>query len=192
MEHKRKLRAEMLSIRDAMDPGAAARASAAIARRVLDLPAFRESRTIMAYVDVRNEVGTGTLIRAALAGGKRVAVPVTDRERRRLIAARITDYPGDLAPGAYGIPEPREYREIRLGELDCILVPGVAYDLRGYRLGFGGGYYDRLLPRVRHHAVLIGLAYEYQVCDTVHPEPHDQPVHFLVTEMCTLQFSETR
>jgi|Deesub1362A_J573_1020465.scaffolds.fasta_scaffold00069_120 5-formyltetrahydrofolate cyclo-ligase len=182
MDRKRELRTEILKTRSALGPAEVARASAAVTRRVLDLPAFRESRALLAYVDVRNEVRTGALIRAALAGGKRVAVPVTDRERRELTPALIGIYPEGLTPGAYGIPEPRNYEEIPLGELDCILIPGVAYDYQGYRLGFGGGYYDRFLPRVRHHAVLIGLAYDFQVCRTVYPEPHDQPVHFVVTE----------
>lgn len=180
----------MVKTREAMTPLEVERASAAVTRRVLSLPAFRESRYLLAYVDLRNEVRTGALIQAALAVGKQVALPVTNRERRALTAARITVYPEGLAPGAYGVPEPQRYEEMPPEVLDCILVPGVAYDYTGYRLGFGGGYYDRFLSRVRRHAVLIGLAYDFQVCATVYPEEHDQSVHFVVSETRTLDLSE--
>ncbi|WP_243166710.1 5-formyltetrahydrofolate cyclo-ligase [Candidatus Desulforudis audaxviator] len=179
---KQELRAAMLKARSLLDPAAAAEAGAVIARRVRELPAFRQARCLLAYVDVRNEVGTGTLIRAALDAGKTVAVPVTDRARRRLIPARITTYPEGLEPGAFGVPEPRYFEEIVDAVLDCILVPGVAFDGQGYRLGFGGGFYDRFLRRVGHRAVRIGLAYDFQICPTVYPDPHDEAVDYVVTE----------
>jgi 5-formyltetrahydrofolate cyclo-ligase len=190
MGRKRELRAEILEVRKALDAVEVKRASAAIARRVLSLPVFRESCNLLAYVDVRNEVRTAALIQAALGAGKRVALPVTDRERRNLIVARVSVYPEGLEPGGFGIPEPQRYEEILPRALDCILVPGVAYDYQGYRLGFGGGYYDRFLPQVGHHAVLIGLAYDFQVRPTVYPEAHDQQVHFVVTETRTLAFPD--
>jgi 5-formyltetrahydrofolate cyclo-ligase len=182
MDRKQELRMAMMRIRASLNPAEVARASAAVTRKVLALPAFREAGTVLAYMDVRNEIQTGALIRATFDAGRRVAVPVTDRERRRLIAARITGYPIDLESGPYGIPQPRRYEEIPPGELDCILVPGLAFDYRGYRLGFGGGYYDRFLPRVRDDAVLIGLAYDFQICPTVYPEAHDRAVHVVITE----------
>ncbi len=183
---KQELRAEMLKARSAMDPVAAAKAGASIARRVQELPAFQQSRYLLAYVDVRNEVGTGTLIRAALDSGKKVAVPVTDQVRRRLIPAEITTYPEGLEPGAFGVLEPLHFEEIAYTALDCILVPGVAFDHQGHRLGFGGGYYDRFLRRVGRRAVRIGLAYDFQVRPTVYPDPHDEAVDYVVTEDRTL------
>lgn len=188
MNGKRALRAEVLKIRESLDPPRVAEASAAITRRVLQLPGFLNARTVLAYVDVRNEVQTAGLIRAALAAGKRVALPVTDRQQRALIPALIHTYPAALVPGAYGIPEPRRYTAIPPETLDCVLVPGLAYDYLGYRLGFGGGYYDRFLARVPRHTVLIGPAYEFQVYETVYPEAHDRAVHFVVTEARTLSF----
>ena len=190
MDKKQELRLEMLRLRDALSPAAAARAGAAVTRRVLALPAFRDAGTVMAYLDVRKEVQTRALIRKALASGRRVAVPVTDPERRRLIAAGVSGYPIDLEPGPYGIPQPKRYEEIPPGELDCILIPGLAYDVRGYRLGFGGGYYDRFLPRVRSDAVLIGLAYDFQLRPTVYPEAHDRAVHLVATETRILDFRQ--
>lgn len=182
----------MLKARSLLDPATAAAAEAAIARSVLDLPAFRQAGCLLAYVAVRNEVGTGTLIRAALAAGKTVAVPVTDRTRRRLVAARITAYPEGLQPGAFGVPEPRNFEEIAAAVLDCILIPGVAFDHQGCRLGYGGGYYDRFLSGVGRRAARVGLAYDFQVCPTVHPGPHDQTAHYVVTERRVLDLRTGR
>lgn len=189
---KQELRAAMLAARRLLDPLAVAAAEAAVARTARELPAFRQARCLLAYVSVRNEVGTGTLIRAALAAGKTVAVPVTDRARRRLVPARITTYPEGLEPGAFGIPEPRHFEEVAGAVLDCILVPGVAFDHRGFRLGFGGGYYDRFLHLVGRRAARIGLAYEFQVCPTVHPGPHDEAVDYVVTEVRVLDRRTSR
>lgn len=179
---KGELRAAMLKARGLLEPVTAAAAEAAVARMVWELPAFRQARCLLAYVGVRNEVGTGTLIRAALDTGVKVAVPVTDRARRRLVPAGITTYPEGLAPGPFGVPEPRHFEAVAEAALDCILVPGVAFDHQGYRLGFGGGFYDRFLRRVGRRAVRIGLAYDFQLCPTVHPEPHDESVDYVVTE----------
>lgn len=185
---KQELRAELLERRAALTPEEVAEKSAAVTARVLELPHFEKAQTVMAYADFRNEVQTGGIINAALRAGKRVGLPVADRERKSMTVVRIEHYPDDLESGAYGIPEPRPgLPGIETGEIDLILVPGVGFDLDGYRIGFGGGYYDRFFRTIRRRTVKVGLAFDFQVRRTVHPDSHDRGVNYIVTPTRTLR-----
>jgi len=180
---KKDLRTAILARRLALAPAEVAGKSAVIQAKLWQLPAFRTARVLMAYVACRNEVETEKLIRDALLEGKRVVLPVTDVRRKMICARLISRYPEDLVAGPFGIPEPAAFCPlVAREELDLVLVPGVAYDIKGYRLGYGGGYYDRFLPGLRPNAVTVGLAYDFQVVSTVYPEAHDWPVAFVITE----------
>ncbi|SHJ75336.1 5-formyltetrahydrofolate cyclo-ligase [Desulfofundulus thermosubterraneus] len=181
---KGELRKDVLKARGSLSPVEVAEKSKRILTRVLSLEEFHRARTLMAYVDFRNEVQTGALIAESMARGKRVAVPVTDVAGRRLTPSLLLDYPGDLAPGTWGILEPRPecLRPLEPQELDLVVVPGVAFDLKGNRLGYGGGFYDRFLPRTRPDTVWLALAFELQIRPQVYAGPHDCPVHIVVTE----------
>ncbi|MEW6574673.1 MAG: 5-formyltetrahydrofolate cyclo-ligase [Bacillota bacterium] len=182
------LRTAVLNTRRTLSNEKAARASIEIQNRVRSLPVFESANTIMAYAACRNEVQTGRLITEALKGDKRVALPVTDTDKKEIYARVITAYPEDLIPGAYGILEPKtSCPVIPPQEFDLVLVPGVAFDPKGFRLGFGGGYYDRFLPRLREDTVTVGLAYGFQVVDTVFPEPHDCRVKYVVTDAAVIK-----
>jgi 5-formyltetrahydrofolate cyclo-ligase len=140
----------------------------------------------MAYAPVRNEVETGGLIEKALSAGKRVALPVTETSRKVIYPRIITRYPEDLVPGPFGIAEPCPFCPVAAAEeVDLIIVPGVAFDARGFRLGYGEGYYDRFFPLTS--GVSIGIAYSFQLVDTVFPEEHDWPVDFVITEEITIE-----
>jgi 5-formyltetrahydrofolate cyclo-ligase len=181
---KGELRKEVLQARAALSPAEVAAKSALIMERLIQSEAYRQASTLMVYVDFRNEAQTGDIVKRAMAAGKRVAVPVTDIANKRLTPSLLLDYPGDLAPGAWGIlePKPECLRPLAPEELDLVVVPGVAFDVDGNRLGYGGGFYDRFLPRTRPDAVFIALTFELQVRDVVFPGPHDVPMHALVTE----------
>lgn len=181
---KSEIRKHILKLRAAMSPGELAEKSSAIVERLMALEEFRRAGTIMAYVDFRNEVQTGALISRCLAGGKRVSVPITDIANKVLTPSEILAYPDDLTPGAWGILEPGPgcVRPLAPEELDMIIVPGVAFDLNGDRLGYGGGFYDRFLPRTKPGTVFLAPAFELQIQDNVYPGPHDCPVHIIVTE----------
>ncbi|MEW5762851.1 MAG: 5-formyltetrahydrofolate cyclo-ligase [Bacillota bacterium] len=183
VKERNALRRAMLARRRALAAPEVLARSAAVERALLALPAFRDAATLMAYVAVRNEVATGGIIRLALEQGRRVAVPVTDTGGKRLVAAVLRDYPAGLRPGAFGIPEPPPgtYVVLPPEEIDLVLVPGVAFDTDGHRLGYGCGYYDRFLPLARK-ALAVGLGYAFQVCPTVYPAPHDFRLHLVVTE----------
>ena len=143
-------------------------------------------------------MATEPVVRAALADGKQVAVPVVVAAGRRLRFALIEDYDRELRPGYRGIlePGPEARRLVDAGRIDCYIIPGVAFDFRGFRLGRGLGYYDRALAGVKgppapvrpagggrtERPTICALAYELQVVERLPVESHDVPVDYIVTE----------
>jgi len=156
-----------------------------IGARLAALPEYQAAATALFYVSFGSEVRTRRLLGDAWGAGKRVVVPYCIGGRLELVQI---DGPDDLAPGTLGIPEPklqlrsRRDRRIAPTEPDLIVVPGVAFDRQGNRLGHGQGYYDKLLPLVRPDAPLLALAFECQLFDAVPHLAHDVRVHKVVTE----------
>lgn len=181
---KKELRKKVIAARASLPEAEVARKSARITESIVALPEYQKALSIMAYVDFRNEVQTGELIKKALQDGKKVAVPYTDLAGKRLIPSLLEDFPGDLVPGTYGILEPPAdcLRPVGPEELDLVIVPGVAFDERGNRLGYGGGFYDRFLPRTGEDCVWLAPAFELQLQPGVYAAEHDCPVHIIVTE----------
>ena len=151
-----------------------------IHHRLIRMPAYQIARRVACYVSVKNEVDTKTPIRAALREGKRVAVPIA-RANGAMDFQAIAGL-NELRTAHYGLREPVPNPELILPPqaLDVILIPGIAFDRRGHRIGSGKGYYDRFLTRTK--AVRIGLAYDFQVIDRVPAEPHDVKMDWIVTE----------
>jgi 5-formyltetrahydrofolate cyclo-ligase len=181
---KRQLRKEMIKERNALSPVQIAEKSAVIVDRFLMLDEYLDARCIMIYLECRSEVQTGGLVVRALADGKRVAVPVTDTANRLLTSSLITDFPGGLQPGPWGIPEPKPQavRPLDPTVLDIVIAPGIGFDKSGHRIGYGYGYYDRFLRRTGQKTIHVGLAFELQLRPNVYPGPHDVPVHYILTE----------
>ncbi|HUW63278.1 MAG TPA: 5-formyltetrahydrofolate cyclo-ligase [Spirochaetia bacterium] len=181
---KSELRSLVLDKRAALDPAARDAKSREIAQRLFAMEIWRRSRTIMVYLDFRSEVATGPIVERALAEGKTVAVPKTEVAGRRLIVSVLSNYPQDLVSGTWGILEPRAdcLRPLPPDRLDLVLVPGVAFDGSGNRLGYGGGFYDRFLPFLRDGAVTVAPAFEVQVLERVETGAYDVPVDLIVTE----------
>jgi len=157
-----------------------------IRENLFSLPEFRCARTIAFYVskDEAKEVRTQEMILEALKTGKRVVVPFVTGD-----SMEFSEISGlsDLSPGTFGIQEPRPEirRPVPLKEIDLVIVPGVAFDMSGGRIGYGRGFYDRFLRRFlseRPDARLIGLAFEAQIVEKVERKSSDVPVHILVTE----------
>lgn len=182
------LRKEMLTLRDAL-PDRTGR-SGKIVESLLGLKAFVAAKTVFSYVHFRSEVETLGLIRICLERGVRVAVPITLVNEKRLVPYLITDPDTDLRPGYCQIPEPavEHLRELPAAEIDAVIVPGSVFDLAGGRLGYGGGYYDRFLAVDAPGAIRIGLAFEAQVLERLPLLPHDQRLHYLVTESRVVHF----
>ena len=145
------------------------------------------ARLLLVTLPFRSEWNATLVVAHALAAGKVVAAPRVDAPARMLRAYRIDDLDRDVERGHRGIPEPRaSCVEVALERIDWVLVPGVAFDARGGRLGYGGGYYDRLLPFVSPGAPRVAGAFDMQIVDHVPMAPHDIAVDFVVTEQRTL------
>ena len=181
-EAKRALRTAIVEARDALPPAVRAEASVRIAARVLALPQWTAARAVLLTLPFRSEWDTVPVARAALAEGKRVVVPRVDAPARVLDLHRIASLADDIVPGYRGIPEPRDTLPLAaMDEVDLALVPGVAFDEHGRRLGYGGGYYDRLLPLLRREAPRIAGAFDEQVVPAVPAAAHDLGVDLVVT-----------
>jgi len=159
------------------------RRSKAIRSKLFRLAVFRRAKTICCYVALPYEVDTWKMIEEMLTKGKRVVVPVSQPKRRTLRCSEVRDPASELVPGAHGVREPRPgaVRPVPLRELDMVVVPGLAFDRRGHRLGHGHGYFDRFLARVPKTVPTVGLAFRFQVLDRLPAASHDQAVRTLLT-----------
>ncbi len=176
---KEAIRCEMLRMRRQMPPEKTARLSEQCRKRLLSCREFAESGTVFLYLDCQGEVETGRLIQDCLDHRKRVAVPKV--EGPRMMRFYEIGSLADVAPGYAGILEPAGGRIVVPEKGSCMILPGVAFDRKGNRLGYGGGFYDAYCHDWRD-AFRIGLCYEWQVLDQLPEDPSDCPVQCLVTD----------
>ena len=149
------------------------------------LPEYAAARTVMCFVDVRTEVRTRQFLPEALTHGKRIVVPYCVDGELELFLLESMD---ELAVGMYKILEPKPElrglpsKQVAVEEIDLIMVPGVAFDRRGGRMGHGMGYYDKLLEHARPGVPLVALAFECQLFDEIPTAPHDVFMDKIITE----------
>lgn len=184
------VRRQILAARDALPVEYRVRAAQVIAERIAALPTFAAARTVLLTLAYRSEWDTRPLVDAALAAGKTIAVPRVNAVARMLELFAVSDPERDVAAGFKGIPEPLPHcPSVALSAVDWVLVPGVAFDASGRRLGYGGGYYDRLLPLLPSGIARVAGAFDLQFVDRVPSAPHDAAVDALITEARTLVLS---
>lgn len=187
-EAKRALRDRVLQARDELPLAERLRAGADIATAIAARADFATAACVLLSLSFRSEWDTRPLIAAALAAGKTVGAPRVDATNRMLEPCQVTRPDLDLAPGFRGIAEPLPHcPPLALAAIDWVLVPGVAFDGDGHRIGYGGGYYDRLLPLLRRDARRVAGAFELQLVANVPAAPHDITVDAIVTERRTLK-----
>lgn len=181
------LRKKMLQLRSSADPGTLAELSERIRLRLEEHQLWRTSRFACIYISSKpGEVATQGLIHSALEEGKRVCVPVIEPENAELGLVEINSL-DNLEPGYFGILEPQNGVRQPLDSIDWDLavVPGIAFDRLGHRIGFGKGYYDKLLAA--KDSPKIGLAYNFQVVEPFETLPHDVAMDLIITENETIQ-----
>ncbi len=184
---KRILRERVLAARDQMAADARDAATAAITQGIAALSSFAAAHTVLLTLAFRSEWDTLPLVRAAIKSGKRVALPRVDTATRMLVLHAIADPAVDILPGYSGIPEPTLSCVVVMPqEIDWVLVPGVAFDTVGRRLGYGGGFYDRLLPLFSARTARVAGAFELQMVERVPAAPHDLAIDTIVTERRTI------
>lgn len=169
---KQEIRDQIRRQKRAMSPRDIEARSAALCRDVLESEAYRTAKTIYGYLPFNQEVRLLPLLHQAMADGKAVALPKCYGKEMRFIV--ITDFSRvQLSP--FGAPEPMDDFPIADDRHALVLVPGLAFDSRGYRVGYGGGYYDRFLAREPHHPT-IALCYDFQLVSRLETDDHDIPV----------------
>ncbi len=182
-EAKRALRARMIGARDALDEGVRADASLAIVTRIAALPSFAAARCVLVTLPFASEWDSRPLALAALASGKTLVVPRVNNASRMLELHVVTDIVRDVTTGYKDIPEPLPaLPQVAPETIDWILVPGVAFSPEGSRLGYGGGYYDRLMITLQPAAARIAGAFDAQIVAHIPAASHDLSVDLVVTE----------
>jgi len=168
--------------------------SSNISRRLFELPELKEAKTISTYVHTGSEVRTMDIIEWCLEQKKRLIVPVTDKTNRKLVFSELKAPNKELEHRTFGILEPKpEYlRPVSLEEAQVILVPGTAWDQKGYRIGYGGGFYDRTINSLHGHLLKVGLSYEFQIVNTIPTTAYDRSVDKIVTENRTITMAHGR
>ena len=182
---KETLRLEIRRMRERLTSEQVEEKSKLIKEKLFSLPEFQSARTVAFYAAFKksNEVGTEEMIKEALKMGKTVLVPITDTIEDKIVFSEIKNV-DDLAPGTFDILEPiPELRKIFANEaIRLIVVPGIAFDLQGHRIGYGLGYYDKFLSGLAKYVTKVGLAYEFQVAQEIPVEGHDIRLDKIITE----------
>ena len=179
---KDKIRKQVLDARYKLAPEQRRAKSAEIEAKLFVLPEFCAASVVLFYASFQSEVETHHMIRRALAQGKRVVLPKV--RGRELELFEIKNFDKDVAPGAWGIPEPENGSPAKLKDIGLIVVPGAAFDVQGNRIGYGAGYYDKLLPLYTGRTV--ALAFELQIVPEAPSDPHDISMQKIVTEKRTI------
>ncbi len=173
---KEMLRAEIRRQKRAMTDAEIQSASLKLAEMLINTPQYKHAKTVYLYLSYNQEVRTEPILMRALQDGKRVAVPkVYGKEMKFLYISGIED----VALSSQGIPEP--IADGPEGDDPCalVIVPGLAFDRRGYRIGYGGGYYDKFLSREREHPT-VALCYDFQMVEVIPAEDWDIPVDLVL------------
>lgn len=187
---KQALRQSIIAAREKLPADERLRLSRAVVGSICDLPVYRQAQTMLGYLNFGAELAAELWVLQALADGKRVLLPRVNRASNHLDLYQVRELVHDVAPGSWGIREPvveRCTKEDVLGTVDFILLPGVAFTRGGVRLGYGGGYYDKLLAQMPHQPTLVAGAYALQVVQEIPQENTDRNVEWLVTEEETIR-----
>lgn len=174
---KERLRRKIRRIRSGMEDSEKKILDDVIFGKVINLEEVKGAKVVATYVSKKEEVDTHMLIEKLIGEGKKVIVPFVERDG--LMFSEIKGLE-ELEIGSFGVLEPKVKRKYDVYSADVIIVPGVVFDKNGYRIGYGGGYFDKVLKKFEGKK--IGIAYDFQVVDKVPREKHDVPVDILVTE----------
>jgi len=174
MKDKSSLRSYYLKLIKEQKREECLRKSRIIAKQFWQLPAIQKAQSILFYASMPGEVDTLLMIEKAILKGKRVALPIVEKNKGKLIPTLISSME-DVHRGTYGIAEPllSPDKELSLKDLDAVVVPGLAFDKYHNRLGRGAGYYDRFLSTLPKTVTTVGLAFDFQLTESLPTEAHD-------------------
>jgi 5-formyltetrahydrofolate cyclo-ligase len=168
------------------------KADSVLFSRVVSLKEFTDAETILCYYPVKNEINVLPIALYALSCGKRVAFPISDKKNHTL-SFHIVNAVDDMVMGAYSIPEPSENAAPAENNDKCLcLVPGLVYDKKGYRVGYGKGFYDRFLADCNYKGISVGRCYTDFLIEEIPKDKNDIPVDILISDKEELCFYERK
>ena len=181
---KEVIRKKMLELRKNMNEEDVKLKSSKIIDTLLKLPSVKNAKNVMVYMSFRNEVNTFELIETLKIQGKKIIAPLCDMKEIKIIPSEVNDIEKDFVKSKLGYLEPNKerLRAVDIDDIDVIVVPGVAFDKKGNRIGFGAGFYDRFLKNKSKKTVTVALAYDYQIIDTIPNDKFDVPLDYIITE----------
>lgn len=181
---KQKLKIKILEKRNSLSEKEVLEKSKKIIKNLKSLKEFKQAKNILFYVSFNHEVDTQEIIKELLkTKEKNIIVPYTIKKNPNLFLSEIKDFV-ELEPKTFGILEPKEkyIREFNKDKLDLVIVPGIVFDRKAHRIGYGYGYYDRFLKTIKKEIIKIGLAFDFQIVDKIPEEKHDVSLNIIVTE----------
>lgn len=188
MDSKSELRKRILTMRNNMKKEDVDHNSRIIKDKIIELDIYKQSKVVFIYMDFNNEVKTSNFIKHMLSVGKRVVIPYTDTINTLLIPSEITGEE-DLKFNSFGYYEPKNMSPVNIEEIDMVIVPGVVFDKYLNRIGFGKGYYDKILDKLKPSAKKAAVAHEFQVLEEIPTEDHDVKMDMIITEKNTYTLS---
>jgi 5-formyltetrahydrofolate cyclo-ligase len=192
-QNKKELRGYFRGLLAGLAPFERKLADKLICKSLLSLEEFKNAHSIMTYLSFADEVDTLNFARRVLECGKRLIVPKVQTQKKNLLPCEVKNLEEGLLPGLYGILEPDESHThpVEAGEIDFHVIPALALDRSGFRLGRGGGYYDRFLSKIEGHFFTVGICYNCQLVEELPRETWDIPVNCIVTENGIIHLNET-
>jgi 5-formyltetrahydrofolate cyclo-ligase len=185
---KATIRRQVLAAREKLDSGVRRAAVERVLPKLAALPAYRAATKVAAYMSFGSEIETGPFVEMVLADHKILILPRVDKRLHQLTLHHVFER-DRLVRGPWSIREPDpDWPQATMDDLDFMLVPGVAFDRRGYRIGYGAGFYDRLLAQRSRRTDCVAIAFDCQVVERVPHEAHDQPIDRLITETLNDEF----
>lgn len=181
--NKKELRKEYKMLRNQMDLTNVEKKSKLIVEKVIDSDFFVKAKNIMVYVPYKNEVDIRKVFEIAWERRKQILVPKTDSLTKKMEPYVIKSW-DELIIGNYNIYEPNNNKKkpFLIDKIDVILVPGIIFARDGYRIGYGGGYYDRFFERFKDLPLIVGIAYDFQILDFLPNDNYDYPVSEIITD----------
>ena len=179
---KDKLRKHILSSLAECSPLLLDCESMEIAERMIFSPEFKDAGTIMVFLSIAGEVNTSYIIKNAFEAGKKVTVPKINWKKKTMKAVELKSLDHPLETVRMGLREPVDAEPVKIGEIDLIIVPGLAFDEKLNRLGRGGGYYDQYLAKENCKAVKCGIAFDLQVLEEIPADENDIKMDMIITE----------
>lgn len=181
---KKEIRQQMIQKRKSLSTKDLTDRSLKIFQQLQGLESYKNATKLMTYVPFQEEIHTTLLIEDFLKKNLRVFIPVTKPKEKQIVISELLDLEKDLETGHFGVLEPKPYafRPKDPKVVDLIIVPGLAFTKSGYRIGYGGGYYDRFLPTLEQKPATIALALDFQIIDSLPFDDFDIPVDMIVTE----------